>query len=147
MTECSRCGDCCTAIKVDLPALIEKTAPYAAADPRDEALWQAWVLDGADPAERESYVHAYLDASFVAEHWHEKGDGRAFCDVFDAETRLCTAHDDRPPVCSGFPYYGKDPTAERLAGSSASLRCSYWADVPAEQRPPAWQPVQMRSSR
>jgi Fe-S-cluster containining protein len=25
------------------------------------------------------------------------------CDRFDPQSRLCTAHDDRPPICRAYP--------------------------------------------
>ena len=28
------------------------------------------------------------------------------CDRYDTTTRQCTAYDERPPVCDGYPYYG-----------------------------------------
>lgn len=58
------------------------------------------------------------------------------CPFFDTDTRLCTAYEKRPPICSGFPWYGKDP-AEQAANpmTRPSERCSYWEDVPVIMRP------------
>jgi Fe-S-cluster containining protein len=28
------------------------------------------------------------------------------CDRFDDETRLCLAHDERPPICRAYPVAG-----------------------------------------
>jgi hypothetical protein len=40
------------------------------------------------------------------------------------DTRTCTAHDDRPPICSGYPWYGL------LAGSRwLDPPCSFHADT------------------
>ena len=45
------------------------------------------------------------------------------------------AHDERPPLCSDYPWYGREPgTGEK----GLPLRCSFWADYPAERRPAEW---------
>lgn len=31
------------------------------------------------------------------------------CDLFDPETRRCTAYDQRPPICRDYPWYGDPP--------------------------------------
>ncbi len=110
MTDCARCGDCCTVIAVNVDL---GTAP---------------VDDYTSDGDRAS------DA-FMRQHWHRL-DGydnpRYSCDQFDTETRLCTAHDERPPVCRGFPWYGRPPEDEGRQPVAASLspRCSFNADVP-----------------
>ena len=48
------------------------------------------------------------DLIFAAAHWTATGERRAGmhayqCDRFDTTTRLCTAHDDRPPICRAYP--------------------------------------------
>jgi Fe-S-cluster containining protein len=49
-----------------------------------------------------------VDLVFAAEHWTPTGQ-RAHgmhayqCDRFDPTTRLCTAHDERPPICRAYP--------------------------------------------
>ncbi|MGN6243251.1 MAG: YkgJ family cysteine cluster protein [Motilibacteraceae bacterium] len=122
MTECSRCGDCCERI-------VYPWAPEAVAD-----LLAQSVL----PEEMRR------DLEFVRDHWHYLGDHRSAedgarngvpaddpavspvysCDAFDPVSRLCTAHDARPSVCDGYPWYGRPPAANVL-----SPRCSFTADV------------------
>jgi Fe-S-cluster containining protein len=111
MTECSRCGDCC--------------------DPVVFTLSRGQVTaDLADP-----YVagRARRDLTFIADHWHLIGAHHNIrtgfftyrCDKFDPEARLCTAYADRPPICSGFPWYGDEPRRSL----TLSPRCSFQADV------------------
>lgn len=53
------------------------------------------------------------------------------CNMFNKETRECEAYDLRPPVCSDFPWYGKEPDD----GSGLPLRCSFrpdYVEVPVE---------------
>ncbi|HET6909056.1 MAG TPA: YkgJ family cysteine cluster protein [Mycobacteriales bacterium] len=81
MAVCSACGACCDPVWY----------PLGAADIRQSA-----ATTGAE------------DLVFAAAQWHATGevtDGmHAYrCDRFDEETRLCTAHDDRPPICRAYP--------------------------------------------
>lgn len=117
-TECNRCGDCCRVICVNL-------------------------------TKRRMREGTVEDAMFVLKHWHRISRAEARlrnpgvlphppdhyyyeCDAFDAEQNLCTAQDDKPMVCKGFPWYGRDPNDSALKGLS---RCSFWTDVPAELHP------------
>jgi Fe-S-cluster containining protein len=87
------------------------------------------------------------DDRFITQHWHPLSawtdeDGtwlQMRCDMFDPDSRLCTAREARPPVCRGFPWYGDGPCAGR-AGELLS-HCSYLADVPPGQRPPESRPL------
>lgn len=82
---------------------------------------------------------AEADRAFIAAHWTRHRDDRDddldeslwSCDRFDAATRECAAHDGRPPVCRGYPWYRDGPTAGRAA--LLPSMCSYALDVP-----PAW---------
>src|SRR5436189_20274 len=78
MGSCTACGDCCDPVWYPLgPADIRQSASTTAAE----------------------------DLVFAAAHWTATGDVTADgmhayeCDRFDAESRLCTAHDERPPIC------------------------------------------------
>lgn len=77
------------------------------------------------------------NARFVLAHWHggvRAGKGATHhwaCDAFDAETRLCTAHDDRPPICSGYPWYGNEP---RVTVGLLEPRCTYVTRTRVELR-------------
>ena len=78
---CTACGDCC--------------------DP----IW--YPLGPADVRQSAGTTHA-ADLVFAADHWTATGERRdgmhAYqCDRFDAASRLCTAHDERPPICRAYP--------------------------------------------
>lgn len=120
---CASCGDCCTEISLPLGVVLALDELLAGGDVPSA---------GVDP----SYW-------FIADHWleTERDDERALyeCDRFDSLTRRCRAHDERPPVCRGFPWYENTPlddagvaTPERI--SRLPARCSYALDVPPEQR-------------
>jgi Fe-S-cluster containining protein len=104
--ECSACGDCCDPVWYPLgPADIRQSASTTGAE----------------------------DLIFAAAHWRATGDrdddGRHayWCDRFDPVSRLCTAHDERPPICRGYPWYGEDP-ARRLV--VLPVRCAFRAEQP-----------------
>lgn len=115
---CARCGHCCD--------------PVILHEPLEELI--AGATESGD---------------FIREHWteigSELGDHLVRCDRFDPETRLCTAHIDRPPICERFPFYGGQPKAVWGPGHSVGehaggkLGCSYLADLP-----PGWRPADVR---
>jgi Fe-S-cluster containining protein len=105
---------------------------------------------------------------FVLKHWRRisrakaaalnplllKNPGGYFyaCDAYDKERRLCTAHDTRPAICSGFPWYNEPPYSQDAGWTpeAETLRpwteCSFWLDVPQDQwaegvRPIGWIPL------
>jgi Fe-S-cluster containining protein len=149
MTECGRCGDCCEDI------YFNRTKKWArglivSGDPRDPERWQRWLKTWAESGvdmttvHQADYTRNYLDALFIVKHWHggkraQRGATQHWtCDAFDPETRLCTAHADRPPLCSDYPWYGNEPGSGK---KGLPLRCSFWADYTPEQRPAEWVPV------
>jgi Fe-S-cluster containining protein len=106
MTECSACGDCC--------------------DP----VWYSW--GPADIRQRASRITADDDLTFISAHWRATGERRdglhAYrCDFFDSDSRLCTAHDDRPPICRGYPWYDANPGDREV---ELPARCAFRADLP-----------------
>lgn len=112
MTECTRCGDCCVdiwSVGPDRLAQVLAIVPPLVPNP---------VL-AANQA----------SALFMLAHWElqeVRGQhARYSCDAFDPASRLCTAQQARPPVCSGFPWYGKAPRAS----ISLSPRCNYNRDL------------------
>jgi Fe-S-cluster containining protein len=122
MTDCSRCGDCCDPVIVTF-------------DPQERAAERLANLSFVAPA------WAWHQFEFLRDHWRtvdtyestERGRPvtvhRVECDQFDRATRTCGAHDDRPQVCSGFPWYGREPDVDSAIAGSLSPRCSYNADV------------------
>lgn len=136
LTDCNRCGDCCEDIYLNT-SKARSRREVRFGDPREDAVWEAWVAGwatkGEQHAPREAFVRSYLDAVFIDQHWHggrPAGHGVTdhwSCDRFDPATRLCLAHDDRPPICRDFPWYGREPSADE--GAKLSKRCAFRADV------------------
>lgn len=117
------CGDCCTNIW-------SSTSPER-------------IVEIAEVEQRTSEHPAIDSATFIAAHWtplsgpDELGGYRYACRRYDAEHQRCSAWDDRPQVCRGFPWYDGIPAEATLVHS----RCSYLADVPPDQRPPGSRPL------
>ena len=45
-------------------------------------------------------------------------------DCFDFETHLCTVYEQRPQVCSGYPYYGGDALPREVHDGCAHARAA-----------------------
>lgn len=119
MTDCAKCGNCCDPVTLSADA------------------WQRMgtIAAGGTPWPGRATItpRHTADAEFCREHWtpvaEHTTDGGEYlsleCDKFDPATRLCTAHDARPPICAGYPWYGKEPYRHR----GMSPQCSYQADA------------------
>lgn len=118
---CAACGSCCDPVTIEAGVFLGCTARARSEEPASE------------------------NDLFIAQHWHplygwpeEPSTWIAVrCDAFDPVTRLCTAHEARPPVCSRFPWYGGTPEPGRLP----YLHCSYQADIPPGERDPDARPL------
>lgn len=111
MTDCARCGDCCEQIWLSAQVM-DRLARSVAGEVMPEA--------------------QRADLDFIEAHWHvletlDDGGAKLSCDQFDAEARVCTAHDERPPVCRGYPWYGAPPT--QAVVEKLSPHCSFVADL------------------
>jgi Fe-S-cluster containining protein len=63
---------------------------------------------GAADIRQSASTTGAADLVFATEHWHPTGERAAelhgySCDRFDPVSRLCTAHDERPPICRTYP--------------------------------------------
>jgi Fe-S-cluster containining protein len=115
---CNQCGACCRVIKVDQsPDEIRAMAALTSA------------------------IGIPSDFAFVAAHWHPLTRDEAMaanpfytsrlpedahlyrCDQLGPDGR-CTAHETRPIVCRGYPWYGEDARDMALADPA----CGYAYD-------------------
>jgi Fe-S-cluster containining protein len=140
---CNRCGKCCEAIR-----LVDFSPEYL----HNGA--QNIRLKAENGEKLEDWERDYL---FLDEHWHPITEDEAFlrnpmlrmqkeyglvnrkdlsyysCDMYDAKSHLCMAHDKRPTVCSGYPYYGREAPSEYFTWYSPT--CGYIADsTPGERQ-------------
>lgn len=121
---CARCGACCEDISV-------KVSP------------EQFVAKAEVEQATEGYP-GHDSATFVVAHWtplsgpSQHGQYNYRCRRYDADARLCTAWDDRPQVCRGFPFYDHQPGEQDIL---LHKQCSYWLDVAPERRRPGARPL------
>lgn len=140
--ECGRCGDCCDPVHLGPQAAARLEEFAGTVDPRLNP--EAWRAAGWEhPAQA---VTNWLNGQWFAELELAVDDyGQTVgyvCPRFDPIARLCTAHDDRPPICREFPSYGDQPG--RHVMDPRLIRCTYWADYAPTERPADWAPVDFR---
>lgn len=144
---CARCGQCCENITISADGLDKWTtgALEGVPDPRTDDGWAWWQESGWTDRDRawrwwNPDGDNRLCADFITAHWKLNDDGRTYsCDAFDQVTRLCMAHDERPPVCSGYPWYGTEPDDVHI--SALGGQCSYLLDVAPDRRPEGSRPL------
>lgn len=120
------CGACCDPVALGFTQEQARTKGADFLDPRN----RKFILEDLTPIPtREGRARApYLD-------WMTMGivEGKVEmaatvfynCRHFDAETRSCTNYDNRPPMCSKYPWYDQPPDPTK----SIPPTCSYNADV------------------
>lgn len=122
---CSKCGDCCEVIAV----WFEGGTPMVEADLDG---WRNQLASGEPMGMSDA---GQRNAEFISQHWHRiagAADGLFTCDQFDRESRLCLAHETRPGICQGYPWYDRQ---DHPGGLLISRRCAFWEDVPETERP------------
>lgn len=132
------CGRCCD--PVFLPTTLAETRAKIADldsprpftdDSRANTEWARDYLVPLDP-QPESFDGVALTPTWGS-MWA--------CRAFNTETRLCE-HPDRPPICTGYPWYGQPPGEHGRRTSTYFLGdCSYQLDIPVEERRPDARPL------
>jgi Fe-S-cluster containining protein len=124
---CARCGDCCDPVKIDFGVWVRAVAQarrYSASDCSDDEDRQYWA-----------------NAVFLASRCRPAGfsDGQVLleCANYDRAHSICRDYDNRPPLCSRFPWYDYEPGDLGIC----ELRCSYLLDVPPAKRPEGARPL------
>lgn len=145
---CARCGHCCTRIWLNADPRPWSTRALAGVpDPATDAGWAYWLeYSSYGDTDRDDVIRRYnpdgrmrADADFVAAHWAETCDGHWTCDAYDPGHAVCTAHQDRPPLCRDYPWYGEEPGPDR--SEHLFRQCSYLADLPPDKRPEDARPL------
>lgn len=137
MTVCSGCGQCCEAIPLaTTQEEVRKKLPFEI-----DARTRRWILEelvpiSAKEARRIAPWRTDDAVQMGPQGWIVDYPTYYRCRNYDPETRLCSSHDDLPPTCKEYPYYGH---GRPMPGMHLPPRCSFRADVgePIEE----WQPV------
>jgi Fe-S-cluster containining protein len=115
---CHQCGNCCENIWLE-------HSPDQILEQLE--IIEEYVAAGNEYPAEVANVTSYL---FVLEYWSHKDNDRWECSFFNTETRQCEAHDLRPPICEGYPWYSKGPGDKELEN-----KCGYWYDIPTSEWP------------
>ena len=111
MMGCNQCGKCCTAIGINTSFDDLKNTDGEDA----EFIKQHWHPMSRNLA---YFLNPYLNDTF--------GDDERYhfysCDLFDAGTNKCMCHEEKPNVCSGFPFYGGEDVS---MARTYSPECGY----------------------
>ena len=110
---CAQCGDCCDPVTVS-------------ADQLD--VQQEWIDYWRGGGEDEAHGDVWFIATHMTElERDEQGRRRFQCHHFNQVTRQCEAYEQRPDMCMGFPWYGREPDEGSI--SRLPARCSFGLDV------------------
>lgn len=89
---CIKCGSCCEGLFV--PNITEQELFSRDGDPSIEFIQQHWkVIAQEEGEQRASWVHLSKSVIYLE------------CDQFDLDLQVCTAYEERPYICSGYPFY------------------------------------------
>lgn len=137
MTECGRCGDCCRVVGLDSTQdhVRQRVAKRTARGGPGISRQERWVLDELAVISYEEALQRLPGLALQEQEAPGTVTGRELyrCKNFDETTDLCMVPDDKPPACSGFPWYGQE-----IPGAPHSMiaypRCTFRADLwPADQ--------------
>jgi Fe-S-cluster containining protein len=162
MTSCpsgqNACGSCCDPVVLhfDPAEMIQRRLFVLDTwDPGTEEGWEHWLAKGyEDNAESRAHCmdefredsQGVRNARFMKAYWTvreagviEEGEKTASkpwlmtCAKFNTHTRACEAYDERPPICSDYPWYGEEPSTERADNGGLTHVCAYQDDVPGRR--------------
>lgn len=152
MTDCNGCGGCCDPVVLTygpgdlrtLSALPAGRLEQVAG--RDEAANIVFAVEHFTPIpRREGLARApYLSqggkTAWAADHHSEPVVAFSYfyaCDRFDPDTRRCVDYENRPPLCAGYPWFGRSLDDPWNVEKALPSECSYRADIgqPVEIQP------------
>jgi Fe-S-cluster containining protein len=123
MAECNKCGACCRVLTLEQsPAEVQRIATLTAVlgIPSDHQFaarhWKP--LTRAEAMQRSPLYTSRLAAEAYLYS----------CEMLGPDNR-CQAHDSRPLVCRGYPWYGEPPRDMELADPD----CDYYEDLVMDQ--------------
>ena len=103
MTECNKCGKCCEALVFQYNMEEIKTQ-LATMYPDDDGINFA-ISHFTEITKDEAYsINSHL------KRWEDREAPLFFftCNMYDKEKNICKDHKNRPPICSGYPWYNKE---------------------------------------
>lgn len=137
---CNGCGACCSPVTLSMSQEDVRRKLPGQLDART----RRWILEELTPiSRREGKARApWVGGGMTLKNGRYSPDYSFFyeCKNFDPVTRLCAAYDDRPEVCSGYPWYQAAPNP----GAALPPYCSYREDIGKSVEPqPDWQTIEL----
>lgn len=128
--DCAGCGRCCDPVWLPLTALeltqlLSRISAGARVSSPDGEENLRFIGEHMVPVVPQP--DTYLDGGPAETSGHTAWR----CDRYDPVARLCTSHDDRPPICRGWPWYGEEP----YVMTSMPDECSHQWDVAGTPAP------------
>lgn len=152
---CAMCGDCCERIKISLgrPGFTAAVSTSGGLGVGKRAIgdWGRLQQSAGDYARDAAFILRWMEPTGEvtdARRWTDEDGVERYvtsrqiwrCLKFDPERRVCTAHAERPRMCSEYPFYGREPGGSNTPNDD-ELRCSYWLDVDPDERPAGARPL------
>lgn len=131
MAECNNCGKCCNPIQLSYtPAQLKAAGPMALEHYED----YEFVLTALERIPYREGIEKlpHLRQPGIVFHGLDKKPTMSVafykCKYYDEENLRCSNYENRPPMCSGYPWYGKAPKPTR----PLPYECSFNEDVGRE---------------
>lgn len=151
MTECApNCGKCCSPVVMTMQQVQFLRNWANRPDPEETPANLPNFAINTREALAKAREHI-ANGTFMERHWifnirwvRRMATGFEYvgfnCPFFNEETKACGNYENRPPICRGYPFYGREPEdiARAPRALQMPLECSYWADVPLKARPEGW---------
>lgn len=115
MTDCNGCGACCDPFVLPMGPVDLGNVPLSLLAGSSTADDVAFYRDHLTPMSRgdgrrmtlewnEGFTHVFVnDRLELRPAFYYR------CDRYDPVAKRCTDYDNRPPVCRGYPWYGRGP--------------------------------------
>lgn len=119
---CNMCGKCCESILIQV-------SPEDLQNPKNRYKDREFMAANFKPMTKETALSINPD---LVDPRHPDEGFYYSCEKYDKESKLCTAHEERPHTCYSFPFYDSPINNQSLLMHKS---CSYWLDVPVEAWP------------
>jgi len=132
MTECNSCGQCCEVIALSYRPEQADVLRLRGEIPEDEAEWAKNCLVPMSRRKvkelQPDLLHIMVPPPQLIKSRLEAGTTIPYyysCNNWNPETKQCMDYENRPSLCRGFPWFGKQPHR----GKYLPTQCSFRADV------------------
>lgn len=125
MTKCKMCGKCCQAIVLPFDFNHIKVVAERESKHKDGQKTSSFCF--AVRNFKEISKEKALEINPYIENWPNEQEIQFFykCKQYEPISKKCNVHSIRPEVCSGFPFYGREPFKQAMY----SKNCAFQKDI------------------